>query len=147
MTRREAREQAFCLLFQQTAAGDSVDEILGAAHEARDVVPDAFAEALCFGVEENREKIDGVIGENLRGWSLRRLSKVALTVLRVAVYEMLFEKDIPASVSINEAVELAKAYGGERDASYINGVLGSVAKAHCPEEAPAKKDKPTGASQ
>lgn len=134
MTRREAREQAFCLLFQQAAGGDCVDDILRAAHEARDLVPDSFAESLCYGVEENQEKIDGIIGENLRGWNLRRLSKVALTLLRVAVYEMLFEKNIPASVSINEAVELSKTYGGQGDAAYINGVLGSVAKVHCPEE-------------
>lgn len=134
MTRREAREQAFCLLFQQAVAGDCVDDILQAAHEARDLIPDPFAESLAYGVEENLEQIDRVIDENLRGWSLRRLSKVALTLLRLAVYEMLFESSIPASVSINEAVELSKTYGGQGDAAYVNGVLGSVAKAHCPEE-------------
>lgn len=134
MTRREAREQAFCMLFQQTACGDPVDEILAAAHEARDLVPAAFTEALCRGVEEHREEIDRIIEEDLRGWSIRRVSRVALTLLRMAVYEMLYEKDIPPSVSINEAVELSKTYGGEGDPSYINGVLGTVAKKHCPED-------------
>lgn len=130
MTRRESREQAFCLLFQQTVSGDPIDEILGAAHEARDLVPDSFTEALCFGVEEHKGDIDSIIEGNLRGWNIRRVSKVALTLLRLAVYEMLYEKDIPVSVSINEAVELSKTYGGEGDPAYINGVLGSVAKAH-----------------
>ena len=134
MTRREAREQAFCLLFEQALGGEDMEEIILAAAQARDLVPDSFAEGLAYGVEENREKIDGIIGENIRGWSLGRLSKVALTLLRLAVYEMLFDSSIPASVSINEAVELAKTYGGEGDPSYINGVLGSVMKAHCPPE-------------
>lgn len=134
MTRREAREQAFCLLFQQTVSGDPIDEILGAAHEARDLVPDSFTERLCYGVEEHMEDIDGLIEGNLRGWNIRRVSRVALTLLRLAVYEMLYEKEIPTSVSINEAVELCKTYGGQGDPAYINGVLGSVARDHCPEE-------------
>lgn len=135
MTRREAREQAFCLLFQETVSGDPVDDILRAAHEARDLVPDSFTEGLCYGVEEHKEDIDRMIEGNLKGWNMRRVSKVALTLLRLAVYEMCYEKDIPVSVSINEAVELSKAYGGEGDPAYINGVLGSIAKKHCePEE-------------
>lgn len=134
MTRREEREQAFCLLFQQTACGDPVDEILAAAVEARDLVPAAFAEALCRGVEEHMEEIDRVIEEDLRGWSIRRVSRVALTLLRMSVYELLYDKDIPPSVSINEAVELSKTYGGEGDSAYINGVLGTVAKKHRPED-------------
>ena len=131
MTRREAREQAFCLLFEQAAGGERMEDILKAAHEARDLVPNSFTEELVFGVEENREKIDGVVRENLRGWSIHRISKVALTLLRLAVYEMLFDPAIPASVSINEAVELAKTYGGKGDGPYINGVLSSVNKSHC----------------
>lgn len=142
MTRREAREQAFCLLFQQTVAGDLIDDILQAAHEARDLAPDSFTEGLCYGVEENRERIDELIGANLRGWNIRRVSKVALTLLRIAVYEMLYEEDIPASVSINEAVELCKTYGGKGDAPYVNGVLGSIARAHCPEDRPAADREP-----
>ena len=135
MTRREAREQAFCLLFQETVSGAPVDDILRAAHESRDLVPDSFTEGLCYGVEEHKEDIDRMIEGNLKGWSIRRVSKVALTLLRLAAYEMCYEKDIPVSVSINEAVELSKTYGGEGDPAYINGVLGSIAKKHCkPEE-------------
>ena len=131
MTRREAREQAFCLLFQGTVSGDPVDDILRAAHEARDLVPDSFTEGLCYGVEEHMGDIDSMIEGSLKGWNIRRVSKVALTLLRLSVYEMAYEKDIPISVSINEAVELSKTYGGEGDPAYINGVLGSVAKKHC----------------
>ena len=85
-----------------------------------------------------REEVEEAIEKHIRGWSLRRLSKVTLALLRLAVYEMLWEESIPASVTINEAVELAKIYGGKDDASYINGVLASVAKSS-PEKA---KDKP-----
>lgn len=128
MTRREAREQAFCILFEQAVTEDSIDNILHGAAEARDLIPAAFTEELVFGVEENRERIDQVIGENVRGWSLRRLSKVSLALLRLSVYEILFESSIPDSVSINEAVELAKKYGGKDDSSYVNGVLASIVK-------------------
>lgn len=128
MTRREAREQAFCILFEQAVGGESVDDILHAATEARDFIPSSFAEIEAFGTEENLEEIDRVIGENIRGWNIRRLSKVALALLRLSVYEILFDDSIPDSVSINEAVELAKKYGGKDDAPYINGVLASVVK-------------------
>jgi len=128
MTRREAREQAFCILFEQAVSGESVDDILHAATEARDFIPNSFAESEAFGVEENREEIDKVIGANIRGWNIRRLSKVALALLRLSVYEILFDNSIPDGVSINEAVELAKKYGGKDDAPYINGVLSSVVK-------------------
>lgn len=134
MTRREAREQAFCILFEQAVGGESMHDILHDASEARDFIPNSFAEAVAFGVEENQEKIDEIIGGNIRGWNIRRISKVTLALLRLAVYEMLFDDSIPASVSINEAVELAKTYGGKDDAPYLNGVLASVAKQYCPEE-------------
>lgn len=134
MTRREAREQAFCILFEQAVTGEKMDDVLHAAAEARDLVPSSFAEAAAFGVEENRERIDGVIEKNIRGWSLRRLSKVALALLRLAVYEIYYDDSIPESVSINEAVELAKKYGGKDDAPYINGVLASVVKTKAAQE-------------
>lgn len=105
-----------------------MDAILHDAAEARDLVPSAFAEQEALGVEAHREEIDSVIEQHIRGWSLRRLSKVALALLRLAIYEMKWEDSIPTSVSINEAVELAKTYGGKDDAPYINGVLASVAK-------------------
>ena len=128
MTRREAREQAFQILFEQAVTGAKIDDILHDASEARDFIPNSFAEEVAFGVEENSQQIDSVISQHIRGWSLHRLSKVALALLRLAVYEMLFDDSIPTSVSITEAVELAKMYGGKEDAPYINGVLATVDK-------------------
>ena len=126
--RRESREQAFTLLFEKTVTGDSMEDIIEMAKEARDVVIDPYCEKLTALTELYLDEIDHTIEENLRG--LRRLSKITLTILRVAVCEMQFMRadDVPVSVSINEAVELAKIYGNEKDASYVNGVLSTIAK-------------------
>ncbi|MGN0478658.1 MAG: transcription antitermination factor NusB, partial [Hominenteromicrobium sp.] len=109
---------------------DSMEDIIEMAVEARGIEMDPYCEKLTSLAELYLDEIDGVVAQNLRGWSLRRLSKVTLTILRLAVCEMKFfcTKDVPVSVSINEAVELAKTYGNEKDAAYINGVLSSVAK-------------------
>ena len=128
--RRESREQAFTLLFEKTVTGDSMEDIIEMAEEARDVVVDPYCEKLTALTELYLDEIDHTIEENLRGWSLRRLSKMTLTILRVAVCEMQFMRadDVPVSVSINEAVELAKKYAGDEESSFVNGVLGSVAR-------------------
>ena len=115
MKRSEAREQAFQLVFEMGITGDSVDATIDAAGMSRDLILDDFAEKLAKGVEQNREKIDEQISR-------------AVAALRLAVYEILYEDNIPDSVSINEAVELAKKYGSVEDAPFVNGVLASVVK-------------------
>lgn len=75
---------------------------------------------------ENLEEIDDLIDKHLDGWSIQRLAKVDKEVLRIAVYEFLYKEDIPMEVSINEAVEIAKDYGGENSSKFINGILGSI---------------------
>lgn len=128
MKRSEAREQAFQLVFEMGITGDSVDAAIDAAGMSRDLILDDFAEKLAKGVEQNREKIDEQISRYIRGWKFSRLSRVAVAALRLAVYEILYEDNIPDSVSINEAVELAKKYGSVEDAPFVNGVLASVVK-------------------
>ncbi len=128
MTRREAREQAFILLFERSFSGDSIETILEGAGEARDVIGDEFAVSLAEGAVEHTADIDEAISANAHNWNRDRLSRVALAILRLAVYEMKWEDSVPVSVSINEAVELAKRYGGESDAAFINGVLGGIAR-------------------
>lgn len=128
MTRREEREQAFILVFQQLINRNTIEEIIDASEESAEIRIAEFSERLASGVEENNAVVDDKIEKNIRGWSMTRLSKVSFALLRVAVYEMMFVDSIPISVSINEAVDLAKKYGGADDAPFINGVLGSVAK-------------------
>jgi len=126
--RRESREQAFTLLFEKTVTGDSMEDIIEMAKEARDVVIDPYCEKLTALTELYLDEIDHTIEENLRGWSLRRLSKMTLTILRVAVCEMQFMQadDVPVSVSINEAVELAKKFGGDESPAFVNAVLAKL---------------------
>ena len=128
MTRSEARELAFAVGFERLLAKESVDEILSAAEEIRDVSIPSFTKRISKGVEEKETQVDAVIERNLKGWKLSRLSTVALSILRIAVYEIYYEEKIPVSVSINEAVELSKTYGDESDARFVNGVLSDVAK-------------------
>ena len=129
MTRREARELAFILLFEKTFTEDSIPEILDKARDARGVEADAFAERLANGAAERLAELDEMIEPGLHNWSKERITRVALTVLRLAVYEMKFEDETPVSVAINEAVEIAKKFGGAEDAPFINGVLGGLARA------------------
>lgn len=128
MTRREARELAFVLLFERSFTGGTIAEILENAGEARDIIGDNFAVSLAEGSVAHTDEIDALISENAHNWNRDRLSRVTLAILRLAIYEMQWVDDIPVSVSINEAVELAKRYGGDADASFINGVLGGIAR-------------------
>ncbi len=128
--RHESRELAFILLFEKSVSDNSMADIIEAAVEARCVEMDDYCEKLTMLAEQHLPEIDETITKHIRGWNLRRLSKVTLAILRLAVCEIEFlnSDDVPVSVSINEAVELAKIYGNEKDASYVNGVLSSVAK-------------------
>ena len=115
MTRREARELAFILLFEMSFTGEPVGTILENAAESRDVEGDAFALSLAEGAAAHLEEEDTLISAFSRKWNKDRLSRVALSpIMRLAIYEMEHEENIPVSVSINEAVELAKIRRGGR---------------------------------
>ena len=128
MNRRKSREQALCLLFENTFGLQDMNEIILNAKDIREEDISEFSEQIFKGVLENLEKIDGYIEKNLNGWTKERISKTSISILRMAIFEILFCDDIPVGVSINEAVELAKKYSTKKEASYINGMLGSVAK-------------------
>ena len=130
ISRYKMREQAFFLCFEMLFSDTEIDELADNAGDARDEFLSDFALDCARGVKENAETIDARISENLKqGWKISRISRVSLAILRLAVYEMLYLEEIPVSVSINEAVELSKKYSVEDDTAFINGVLGSVAKA------------------
>ena len=129
MTRSEAREQAFILVFEKSFnQSDTLDNIIANAQAGRDFVVDKFSYALAQQACDHLEQVDGVIEKYSTKWKLDRIVKVSLAILRMSISEMLYLEDIPVSVSINEAVELAKKYATEDDASFVNGVLGAVAK-------------------
>lgn len=128
MTRKQAREEAFILIFEKEFNDYALEDILSLAEEVRDLKADEYIKNVFFGVFENLEKIDEIISQNAVGWSIKRITKTALAILRLAIYEIKFYSEIPISVSINEAVELAKKYATKEDASFINGILSTVAK-------------------
>lgn len=129
MTRSQEREQAFTLVFEKGFNQDlSIDDIYEMAVESEFMKPSDFTEKLAKLTAENTESIDEKIKEFSVGWTLDRITKVSLSILRIAVCEMLYMDDVPVGVSINEAVELAKNYATVEDSQFINGVLGSIAR-------------------
>ena len=128
MTRSQAREEAFILIFEKAFNDDTVENILEVATETRDLTPNEYIKTVFAGVYEKLSEIDDIISQSSIGWSIKRISKTALCVLRLAIFEIKFMDGIPVAVSINEAVELCKKYATADDASFVNGILSTVAK-------------------
>ena len=127
MTRSEARKNALELLFEREFRQDETnEEIFATSCESREIENDPYIKAAFFGVCENIEAIDEEINKHAKGWKANRLSRVSRSILRLCIYEMMYEKDIPLRVSINEGIELAKLYEDEKARPFINGVLNSV---------------------
>ena len=130
MTRSAARDLAFHLIFERAFREEAIEEIIADAEEARAIEEDEFALALTNCINDHLAEIDAEIDRYSDKWKVNRLPKVSLTVLRLAIGEMLYFREIPVAATINEAVELAKKYSMQEDAAYINGVLGAFDKAH-----------------
>jgi N utilization substance protein B len=127
-SRSASREQGFFLIFERVFNKDLLEDIIDSAELSRDLVFDEYAKTLARGVENNEEKIDSLIESHLKkGWTINRISKPSLAILRLALYEMLYEESVPASVAINEAVELAKEYTID-ESKFVNGILGAIAR-------------------
>ncbi|MGN0460628.1 MAG: transcription antitermination factor NusB [Ruminococcus sp.] len=129
ISRYKEREQAFLICFEKLFSEASISEISECAEESRDDNFSEFAIECAKGVEDNLEEIDKIISDHLSAkWKLNRISKVSLSILRLAVYEMKYVEDIPTNVTINEAVELSKKFSGEEEYKFVNGILGAVSK-------------------
>lgn len=125
MKRSEAREQAFTLIFERSFREEPIEEMIAQAAEGRQIEVDEFARRLATLTFEQLAAIDGVIQKYSIKWNINRLPKVTLAILRLAICEIDQMEDIPVSVTINEAVELAKKFASEDDAAFINGLLGA----------------------
>ena len=155
MSRRKAREIVLCLVFEKEYQRDlSCEKLYKDLFENGDMAgiynsfidkeekenkksPKSLSEAdenyiknTFLGVFENIENIDDAISSSSIGWEYNRISKISMALLRIAVYEILYAADVPVSVAINEAVELSKRYDDSEAYTFINGVLGAVAKNH-----------------
>lgn len=129
MGRRQAREHAMKLIYQAQVRKDDVSDIIQTYIEEEMIIDSAdrdYIEDVVRGVVKNQQEIDGIISRHAKGWSISRMPKVDLAIMRLSVYEMRYRNDIPVNVSINEAVELAKKYSGEESKTFVNGVLGKV---------------------
>lgn len=132
MSRKSAREEAMKLVYQLIMNKTSSVEILKDYYENLEMeLPDEekeYIDSSVTGVEKNTDEIDKYIEEYSKGWKINRISKVDLAIMRLSIYEMLRRQDVPNASSVNEAVELAKKYSGEKSSSFINGILGNVIK-------------------
>ena len=128
MTRRQMRENCFILLFERVFTEYTPEELFTLAEECGEVRLNNTVKQYYLGIMENLPEIDAIITQNLKNWSLGRLSKVSLSLLRLAVYELCVLKEVEAPIIINEALEIAKEYSTQEDANYINGVLGAVVR-------------------
>jgi N utilization substance protein B len=129
MSRRRARECALQALYQQEFHPDQQEEVI--RERANDLTGEYqdFYLQLMRGIGQHLTEIDATIERYLKkGWSVGRLATLDRAMLRLAVYELLFERETPKGVVLNEAVEISKQYSGEESSRFINGVLGSVAK-------------------
>ncbi|KKM00501.1 hypothetical protein LCGC14_1803820 [marine sediment metagenome] len=127
--RRKARIAALKTLFEVDSVDHSPDHILERQLEEHSLPDDAaeFARHLVRGVMENYERLDEVIRKNAPAWPLEQVAAVDRNILRLAIYEIVIDNRVPMRAAINEAIELAKEFGGEASPKFVNGVLGSVA--------------------
>jgi N utilization substance protein B len=129
ISRFKKREQAFILSFETLFSDTEIDELADNAVDGSDEYMSDYAIFCAKGILEHSEEIDDLISANLKkGWKISRISKVSYAIMRLAVFEMLYVDEVPVSVSINEAVELAKKYSSLDESAFVNGVLGAIAK-------------------
>lgn len=127
MNRREARKQAFFILFQYKFRPEEAESMLNDFLEQTKVGNQSdYINDIVLGVNEKVKEIDAVLEEYSNDWKIDRISSVSLAALRLAAYEMMYMPDIPAVVSVNEAVALAKEFEGDEAAPFVNGILGKM---------------------
>lgn len=132
MNRKIARENAFMLIFESVCKKDeTAEEIFTKATEIRGLEVDDYVKSVFFGSYENAATLDEKMENHFKGWKKERISPVSMAILRLGCYEIMFIEDIPARVSINEAIELSKKYDDEKSYAFVNGVLNAVATEFC----------------
>lgn len=132
MNRTQIREHIFIMLFRadfhekdelEEQMEMYLDGVENASNKDKEEIRTKF-----FGIIDKKDEIDIMIEQNAKDWTVSRIAKAELTVLRLAIYEAEFDDDIPERVAINEAVELAKKYGDDKASAFINGILGGIVR-------------------
>ena len=138
-----ARRAAVQILYQSEITGVPADKLVDEGLVPEEAKANEYARELVCGVSAHRAELDRAIGESSQNWAIDRMPVVDRSVLRLAVYEMRYVDDVPQSVAINEAVELAKDFGGEDESPrFVNGVLGRIAKDVDAEASAPRGDDP-----
>lgn len=132
MNRKKSREYLMQLVYQMQISKESAGEVYDSFMENEEISKDGidltYIKSCLIGIMTNKDILDEKISENLVNWKINRISKVNLSILRVAVYELIYKEDIPAKVAINEAIELCKEFSDEKSVSFVNGVLDKIYK-------------------
>ena len=128
MTRREVRDCAFKIVFEQLLRNDDVEELFEIADEVDEITVDDQVRGLVLGVVGHAEELDAIIGKYSKSRAVSRISKLNLAILRLALYEAIYEENTPVNAAISEAIKLSQTYTYQEDTSFINGVLGAFSR-------------------
>ena len=131
MGRKKARDNAFKCVYQLSFMENSnIEKILEFCYTENENTEEEinYIFNTVHGISKNQKEIDNIILSKLKNWTIDRIAKIDLAILRLAIYEIVYEDDIPVKVSANEAVELAKEYGNNDSKSFVNGVIAKVIK-------------------
>ena len=126
-----SREIALKILYAWDISNEPMNEVHDKFWENNDTSDESvkeFSDFLVFGVETNREKLDGIIAKHATNWKLDRMATIDRNILRIASFELLFASEIPPKVAINEAIEMAKKYGDKDSGKFVNGILDDINK-------------------
>lgn len=127
ISRRKAREYLLGLLFEcEFRPDEDYIAVFASSAEEREIPADPYIKNAFYTIFEKKDEIDGAIAKRAKGWRVDRLSKLSRSILRLGTYEILFEEDIPFSVTINEMVDLSKEYDDPKAKGFINGVLNGI---------------------
>lgn len=128
MSRREIRDSAFKLVFEQLLRDDDINELYEIAEEIDEITINDDVKKIVNGTLAHSQEIDEIISGYSKSRSISRISRLNLAILRIAFYEAIYDENIPLNVAISEAVNLAKVYAYQEDISFINGVLGAFSR-------------------
>lgn len=134
MTRREIRDSAFKLIFEQLLRDDDIQELYEIAEEIEEITVNDEVKKIVEGTLEHAEELDKIISGYSKSRSIARISKLNLAILRIALYESIYDDNTPMNAAISEAIKLSMTYTYQEDTSFINGVLGAFSRDSQKEE-------------